>query len=179
MAPMPTSPPLRLFFALWPDTDVREALHAWQAPLLARHGGRPVRPETLHCTLAFLGPVAAAQLPTVQRVAREIRSTRLVLEFDIACYWPHNRIVYAAPTQPPALLHHLATALRHALYTAGLPCDRQHFHPHVTLLRQAHPAETPPLPAVHWQAAEFVLVASANTARGAHYRILSRHPLHD
>ncbi|WP_458527413.1 2'-5' RNA ligase family protein, partial [Onishia taeanensis] len=52
----------RLFLALWPDPAVREALSstAGQAHLACR--GRPVAPEQLHLTLAFLGQVPTERL---------------------------------------------------------------------------------------------------------------------
>ncbi|CAB4927101.1 unannotated protein [freshwater metagenome] len=66
MARAPVTGP-RLFVALEPPADVREALATWlrtQRPVAAVV--RPVLPADLHLTLAFLGPVSAG---AVERVA--------------------------------------------------------------------------------------------------------------
>ena len=48
-------PPLRLFYALWPDATLAQTLSDWTAQARLHSHGRPMRPETLHMTLAFLG----------------------------------------------------------------------------------------------------------------------------
>lgn len=49
------SPRARLFVALDLPEAVRDALAGWQATALADPALRPMRPETLHITLCFLG----------------------------------------------------------------------------------------------------------------------------
>ncbi|WP_347988132.1 hypothetical protein [Methylomonas sp. AM2-LC] len=50
----------RLFFALWPETAVREQCVAVYKKL-PNSMGKPVLASNLHCTLLFLGNVSAAQ----------------------------------------------------------------------------------------------------------------------
>ena len=56
---------LRLFCALRLPDPVLAALVAWQARHLS--AGRPVPPDNLHVTLAFLGHRPAEELPAVAR----------------------------------------------------------------------------------------------------------------
>src|SRR5690606_31860920 len=49
----------RLFFALWPGPALAATLADWAAQAQAACGGRAMRPDTLHLTLAFLGAVDA------------------------------------------------------------------------------------------------------------------------
>jgi RNA 2',3'-cyclic 3'-phosphodiesterase len=49
------SPRARLFVALDLPEDVREAIVAWQGEALEDSALRPMRPESLHFTLVFLG----------------------------------------------------------------------------------------------------------------------------
>ena len=51
----------RLFFALWPDDELRQTLKHHCKPLLRHSGGRPVALDNLHITLAFLGSVDSGQ----------------------------------------------------------------------------------------------------------------------
>jgi len=60
---------IRLFCALQLPDAARDELAAWGASHL--HGGRLVRPDDLHVTLAFLGSRPAAEVPAI---ARELRA---------------------------------------------------------------------------------------------------------
>ena len=57
-----SGPPLRIFFALWPDAGARDALSALARDTAAQTGGRAPSAGNLHLTLAFLGDVAAARI---------------------------------------------------------------------------------------------------------------------
>jgi 2'-5' RNA ligase len=79
--PLPSSPApaqagsVRLFFALWPDAATVRMLTQWAQQAHAACGGRIMRPDTLHLTLAFLGDTppevvhALAQATATQRIA--------------------------------------------------------------------------------------------------------------
>ena len=56
---------LRLFFALWPDETTQGALYRTGKWMHKHWGGRLMRRDTLHLTLAFLGSMPAEQLDTV------------------------------------------------------------------------------------------------------------------
>src|SRR5690606_10650260 len=47
----------RVFYALWPDEETRASLARATRHAVRRCGGRPIRRENLHITLAFLGSV--------------------------------------------------------------------------------------------------------------------------
>src|SRR5579883_616458 len=66
----PGAPTRRLFFALWPDEAMREAMvQAIREPVRAS-GGRPVHAGNLHVTLAFLGAVPERRLTELAEAAR-------------------------------------------------------------------------------------------------------------
>jgi 2'-5' RNA ligase len=166
----------RVFFALWPDDAGRAALSAWQPLLLKTRGGRAMRPETLHCTLAFLGAVAESRLSVLQQAAQTVRARRFMLELASVRYWEHNHIVYAAPqTSPPSLLE-LVGELQSALRAQGFRFDERAYVPHVTLLRDAgwNEAPLPAMAMVRWPVQDFVLVQSLSGAGGVRYEVLAR-----
>ena len=177
----PASPPparLRVFLALWPGAATAAALHARARALQAECGGRAMRRDTIHLTLAFLGDVAVPRLAALGAVAQSVRGERFVLELDRVGSWRGNRILWSGCAQPPAALVAFAEALAAGLRAEGFELEARAFNPHVTLVRNAlrppHGTDTAPL---RWPVASFVLVASERDAGGAHYRVLARWPL--
>lgn len=177
---METSPKdhRRLFFALWPKAAERAALAVWQPTLQKLCGGRAMRPETLHCTLVFLGNVAAHRLEVLTLAAREVVMHPFTLELGAAHCWGHNRIVYAAPLSLPQELAGLVAGLEAALRRHGFHFDARDYQPHVTLLRHAGwtAAELLPMPVVRWHCRDFALVESLRDGNGARYEVLARFP---
>ena len=168
---------LRLFFALWPDTATRDALNHAGKWLHKHWGGRRMRADTLHITLAFLGSTPAAQLDDLIACAASVQSGAFELVLDQAGYWRHNRIGWLGARQTPPQHVELVTALNGALQTAGFPVDARPHVPHVTLLRNTVGGEPPVCTPVRWPISEFVLVASRTEADGAHYEVVRRWPL--
>jgi 2'-5' RNA ligase len=151
---------LRLFFALWPDPPARAALAAWARGAETVCGGRLMRAQNLHFTLAFLGDVAAVRLDELIAAAGDVPAADVHIDVDQVDYWRHNRIVWAGTRAVPQGLAALVAALRAALDRAGFRYDAKPFVPHVTLLRDARPAPLPPFPCVQWHSPAFVLVRS-------------------
>jgi RNA 2',3'-cyclic 3'-phosphodiesterase len=163
----------RIFFAVWLAPEAAQAMH--RTAVLAQQGcgGRAMRPETLHVTLAFLGDVSPAQLAVATAIADGIEGKEFFLTLDRLGYWKHNRILWAGADSPPLLA--LADVLSSGLRTDGFSIDNRPFAPHVTLLRDARCPNTPQLStAVNWPVREFVLAESRRGAAGSHYEILGR-----
>lgn len=171
---------MRLFFALWPDPRVRDALDAAAGKLHALHGGRRTRADTLHLTLVFIGELAAERLPEVLAAAGEVAARRFEMCFDRPDCWRHNRIAHLGCVNVPSELLDLVDALETRLNAAAIAFDRRAYVPHVTLLRKADctPQMTNPAPApIRWPARDFVLVRSSLRSGGALYEQLGRWPL--
>lgn len=173
-------PVSRLFLALWPDAAGRAALSVWQQPLWDQCGGRPMRADTLHVTLVFLGEVAENRLEALRLAAEETNWQGFELKLTGAHYWGHNHIVYAAPETTPPQLAALVHELENRLRKHRFHFENRSYKPHVTLLRNAHWSDSrlPPMPAVSWKFDEFVLVQSLRDGTGSpHYEVLARFPI--
>ena len=169
---------MRLFFALWPGSKASAALADAGERLHGVCGGRRTREETIHLTLAFLGEVAPERIGDLLALAGEIRAPAFGLKLVRAGWWPHSRIVWAAPDETPAELVLLVDALRRGLLGAGFRFDAKSFAPHVTLLRKANCRENPFLAGeIEWYAEDFVLVRSVLGGGGAAYEEVGRWPL--
>ncbi|HET9463642.1 MAG TPA: RNA 2',3'-cyclic phosphodiesterase [Thiobacillus sp.] len=168
---------LRLFFALWPDDATRDALDRAGKRLHQHWGGRRMRAETLHITLAFLGSTPAEQLDGLTACVDTVRTDAFELVLAQAGYWRHNRIGWLGASQMPPPYIELVGTLNAALRGAGFAVDARPHVPHVTLLRNSAGGEVPECTPVHWPISDFVLVASRREADGMHYDVIRRWPL--
>jgi 2'-5' RNA ligase len=163
---------VRLFFALWPDDEVRARLERWSRELHALCGGRTTRPENLHVTLAFLGSVEEARVAEVERAAGEVAPRAVSLVLDQPGYWKRNRIAWAGASMVPPGLDALVFELRGALVKSQIRFDAKSFVSHVTLLRDARePKAMPALDPIPWEVDGFSLVQSVTLPRGSRYEI--------
>ncbi len=175
----PNLPLIKVFFSLWPSARERRDLAAWQKPLQSLCGGRAMRGETLHNTLVFIGNIAQSRLEPLQLAAQEVSGKGFELCFEIARYWGHNHIVYAAPVHAPRQLTKLVLALEQSLACHGFKFDLREYRPHVTLIRNAlwTDAGLPAMQPVCWRVMDFALVQSMSHEGAAGYRVLARFPL--
>lgn len=169
---------VRVFFALWPDNDVRSRLYELAQQQRHRGGGRVMRAETLHLTLLFIGDVPIGQLQELKQAVAAIRASAFSFDLKWFAGWRHNAIGYAAPSEIPEDMLQLSTQLCECVAQAGFSFDRKTFKPHVTLLRKmAHVPDAQPISVQEWTVREFVLVQSVLNAQGAGYEIIGRWPL--
>lgn len=168
----------RVFFALWPDDEVRQQLDQAAATLHRLRGGRRSRVETLHLTLVFNGTLPREQLPIVEACARAVKVPAFSVDFDRSHCWRHNRIAFLTASKPPEALPRLVAELERALQQAGIPFDRRPYKAHITLVRNADCGpEDPPMPPIRWSAREFLLLESRLGCEGASYVPLARFAL--
>ena len=125
------------FIALAPDADTRDRLaavadrlRAWDLP------ARWVHPDDYHLTVAFLGPLEAAELQgglwAVNDVARSLFTPQLDLPGIGAFGGKHEpRVVYAAVGDPAGYCRDLHGDLQDCFGERPQP----HYLPHITLCR--------------------------------------------
>ena len=166
---------MRLFFAAWPPPETAAALAGWARKIREETGGKPVRAENIHLTLAFLGEADAEKALSA---ARRVGGFRHALPIDDARHWKRNDIVWVGPQSIPAPLEDLVGQLHRALSEESFVLEKRPFAAHITLLRKARaPQSLPPLPQVEWPVDEFLLVRSRTSREGSTYEPLKRFPL--
>lgn len=163
----------RVFFALWPPQAVRERIDALAHAAETRCGGRRMRRDSLHLTLAFIGAVSDEQILSLCQAAQTVRVQPGDFLLDKTGWWPHNHIAWAGCHELPSCLRRLYEALAVALREAGFALDRRPFLPHVTLLRHAHQPPLAPDEPIAWPFDGFALVESRLQPSGARYRMLA------
>jgi len=191
--PRGTTPPestRRLFFALWPDETMRQAMAQPTRKAARASGGRPVPADNLHVTLAFLGSVPERRLPRLAEIARAAAEAAgeapggklagggspgdaLELIFDRLEYWRAAHLLCALPSEPPSAAATLARALQDLLAADGFATDLKPFRPHVTLVRKvARPGPAGNMHPVLWRFTELALVESRTLPEGALYSVV-------
>jgi RNA 2',3'-cyclic 3'-phosphodiesterase len=174
---MPESDGLRLFFALWPDDDLRARVAHETAAALADSSGRVIPPDNLHVTLLFLGHTPRVRLPQITAAAAHVRGPRFQIVFDRIETWARSHIVCLTSSTPPREAGELADALATQLADLVRRDDRE-FRPHVTLARDAtRKLRTRAIAPIEWPARDLALVESNMTRTGSHYAVLERWPL--
>lgn len=179
---MPEKPEsFRLFFALWPDSEVARQIKTQLDGPLAGCRGRRIPQQNLHITLAFLGSVDIDHLHCVQQVAARLRAPAFDLTLERLGYWSRPQIIWLAPAQTPPALLELQGKLSQALVVqCGYQAESRPFQAHLSVMRKVR--KRPGLedfPAIHWPVTRFSLLRSHTHSAGVEYELLNHWPLQD
>jgi len=170
-----------LFFALWPDDDVRERIAATAQRLKQAHAprGRWVKPHRYHLTLRYLGEHSTLP-PTLLRACHAagdgVRAPSFSFALDAAGSFANRKIPWwlgcqALPHALDALWKSLSRGLEGNGVANGEPAQRI---AHVTILRDADRRLAPEhIEPIEWPVRELVLVDSLLGAASG-YTILQR-----
>lgn len=179
---------IRAFVAVAVPDPVAERLAAVQAGLPA---GRPVAPEGMHLTLAFLGEQPEPVLEDLHLAFGRIRGALPPLAFEGLGTFGGTppRSLHAAIRPDPALKA-LRGRVQQAVREAGIDLPRERFVPHVTLARFRQRMGEEDLARLHQFLAtrmgalpaemvpeRFALYRSVLTRDGAVYDSLADYPL--
>lgn len=163
----------RLFFALWPESAVREHIACSSKPIVQVARGRAVPTENFHITLAFLGNVDARQRACIEEMAGAIDCPSFDVTLDRTGHWGRSRVLSLVPGSSPAPLNRLAEALQAGASACGLSLDSRAYRPHLTLMRKvAFAPEVSVVAPIHWPVSGFALLRSVPVPQGVRYEVL-------
>jgi 2'-5' RNA ligase len=144
------SPRVRLFVALDLPDELREGIVAWGREALADPTLRPVAPESLHVTLAFLGHRPQKEIEAIAAVVRDrVGPAPWVELLDPEQRPPRGRArLYALPALSPGV-EVLQAGVAQGLAEEGFyEQEKRPFWPHVTVARVSPEARGSRRPAV-------------------------------
>lgn len=127
----------RLFVAVDLPDGIREGLATWAEAELVDPALRPVRAESLHVTLVFLGHREPGEVEEIVDLVGRLSAPAALMKLEDPIALPRRRraALFALPAPSPATtdLHHKVVE---KLFAAGLhdPEERD-FWPHVTVAR--------------------------------------------
>ena len=131
------SPRARLFVALDLPDRVRAGVVEWGRGALADPALRPVKPESLHITLAFLGYLPAKEIPGLAKIVEAIEARAPTIELGDPAPRPERGRprLFALPAESPGTIA-LQGVLEEKLVAARLfEPEKRPFWPHVTVAR--------------------------------------------
>jgi len=131
------SPRARLFVALDLPSEVRAAIVAWGREALADPALRPVAPESLHVTLAFLGYLPEKEIPRLAGVVEASGCPAPSVQLGDAVQRPQRGRprLFALPVESPGTVS-LQAELEEKLVASRLyEPEKRPFWPHVTVAR--------------------------------------------
>ncbi len=126
----------RLFFALWPDTAVRQ-----QCFELVKAGaipGQPVAFDNLHLTLVFLGNLEPDRQAALMTLADRLLVEPMTVCLDRLSLWQDCLVCCSRTDAIDPALARLAEQLKAAARGIGLQPDARRVIPHITLIRQVN-----------------------------------------
>ncbi|NIP18893.1 MAG: RNA 2',3'-cyclic phosphodiesterase [Xanthomonadales bacterium] len=163
----------RLFFALEPDPWTRAQIAAVQEKL--NLPARRIPEANLHITLAFLGDVGTERIRELFDIGTSVPLPPCTLRLDRHGWFPRVGVVWLGSSEPPEALSDFQQRLSGFLAATGFRVERRAWVPHLSVYRKMRkPFVTMPFEAVEWRIAEFSLVRSSLTAKGAVYEPLER-----
>jgi RNA 2',3'-cyclic 3'-phosphodiesterase len=127
----------RLFVAVDLPDEIRDGLGAWGEAELVDPALRPVRPESLHVTLVFLGHREPEEVEAIGEAVRGMSAPAVLMKLEDPVTLPRRRraALFALPAPSPATtdLHH---GVADKLVEGGLhKAEDRDFWPHVTVAR--------------------------------------------
>lgn len=185
---------MRLFLAVLPPQRIRREVALAVADFARSGSGRFVPEQNLHLSLQFLGETPSDAVPAIQEATEScLRRPFIDLEWGGLGVFPklaRARVAYlkvrSEADQLLSLAKELKGSLRRTLPDKPELEDQRPFRAHLTLARFKQPPALSALEEFERELAPLswrstldavVLVRSVLTPQGAHYTVLSEHPL--
>ena len=166
---------LRLFVALRLPDDIVDAVVAWQRDQLRADGVRPVPPENLHVTVAFLHSRPAGDLDAILAELRAASAAAAPIELAPRDYRETPRVAMLRLTDRDLHAHDLVQDVGRRLVQRGLyEPESRRWLPHVTALRfRTPPRLRPALPDLGpFSPSDSALYHSVLRPSGAQYEVI-------
>lgn len=165
---------VRLFFALWPDDEIRiqiaENLKRFK---IDRNQSRLVTNSNLHLTLHFIGNTSLAEMKCLNRQAGQVNAEPFDLCIDCSGFFKKPKVLWFGCQTVPKTLYDLQKNLGELIARCAYTPESRPYSPHLTVARKINEAPgTLPIEPVRWQVDRFVLVESVSISGGVRYEVV-------
>jgi len=170
---------VRLFFALWPDDEVRlriaENLKHFN---LDSKKVRLVANANLHMTLHFVGNTSFAEMRCLDRQAKLTRAESFNLTLDSSGSFRKPGVLWIGSHSSPGALYDLQGKLGQHLKACAYTPESRPYSPHLTVARKITEApEAISIEPIAWRVDRFVLVKSISISGGVRYEVVESYAL--
>ncbi len=175
---MNTKATRRLFFALWPNDQIRHSIVEQFKRLPTPLKGRVIQPHNLHITLHFVGSVNEDIQACMQTAAAKVAAERFTCKLDYFGHFSRSKTLWLGSQNTPVELTDLHHKLGAALADCGYSAEKRLFKPHISLIRKY--TLTDSLEAdfsLTWPIDSFALIESHRDQHGANYQLIESYPL--
>lgn len=173
---MRTESDIRLFFALWPDDDVRDRI-AGCLKQTAAVSGRLVPRHNWHMTLHFIGNTTFEEKDCLHRQAKKIQFEAFEITLDKTGFFSKPKVLWLGSRNPPQALFDCQHKLGRRLGQCEYAPEARPYSPHITVLRKVtEKPDLKPLRPIRWFVDRFVLIESIAQADGVRYQVIEEYP---
>ena len=168
----------RLFFALWPNDQVRQSIIEILPAVPASGNCRITQAENLHITLHFIGRVTHEVKGCLHHAAQSIKNKPFFVNLDYLGDFKKAKICWMGCKVLPVELMLLHDKLGESLANCGYQIESLDYKPHITLMRKC----TTPVNSIQdfvipWFVDEFALIESIPVSRGVRYQVIEKYSL--
>jgi len=169
----------RIFFALWPEQEVRNTLQnnikTDVTHFIKSNQVRQVPIHNWHLTLAFVGNVSEEIFACCLDQGSCVTAKAFSVTLNTFDYFARPQIVWLGCDQVDNAWYELVNKLNEVLTVCGYKPDRKHPVPHMSVMRKAkRPMTVTRFKPVTWNVNEFALIESRTTDKGAMYSVVKQ-----
>ena len=168
----------RLFFALWPDDQVRQSINEAFSAVSIPDSCRVIQPENWHITLHFVGQVRYQTKDCLHHAALAIKNQPFLINLDCFGCFKKAKIFWMGCQNLPVELAQLHKNLGVSLANCDYQNESREYKPHITLMRKCvtsvNSAEDFVIP---WFVDKFSLIESISDSHGVNYQVIEKYPL--
>jgi len=162
----------RLFFALWPNEEIRTQLDK-VAQQFKNEKFNLTKKSNLHITLEFLGEVSEEDQKEIINKANKLHSESFDLELTRVGWWCKPAILWIGTTKIPKPLTRLVKSIKKCVKQQGLRTDQRKYNPHITIAKKVKQVIVPKETFhILWHVNSFALVVSKSIDTGVEYHVL-------
>ncbi len=166
---------IRLFFALWPDNDVREEISEC-LKAYPSNSSRLVPGYNWHMTLHFIGNTTFGEKKCLDRQARKVSAKSFELSLDRTGFFKKPKVFWLGCSRVPKALFDLQKNLGKAISHCEYQPEIRPYAPHVTVARKVtQPSEVSQMAAICWRVDRFVLIESVSESGSVRYQVLEEY----
>lgn len=171
---MRTAKDVRLFFALWPDDEVRFRIDENRKRYnINSNKGRLVCSSNLHLTLHYIGNTTIAEMTCLDRQARQVNAGAFNMILDCAGYFKTPKVLWIGCQTVPQGLIDLQQNLGQEISKCQFTPEVRPYSPHVTVARKIYHAPEPVVVTpIDWAIDRFVMVESISVRGGVRYEVV-------